>query len=141
MQWLCGSACSASAIHTSLQKAAPLPLASLAAAPHCHQLLSFTRPRPRSVSAVLEALQVAFNALKPLLKGGPPAVRGYRLYVHMERQASNSKLTEAPTVSFWCFVPGVAMHALQATGGGRRCCWGWCCGCWFWCSPCDCRGR
>jgi hypothetical protein len=82
-------------------------------------------PRPRSVSAVLEALQVAFNALKPLLKGGPPAVRGYRLYVHMERQASNSNLTEAPTVSFWCFVPGVAMHALQATGscagGGHAC--------------------
>jgi hypothetical protein len=75
-----------------------------------------------SVASVLEALQVAFNSLKPLLKGGPPAVKGYRLYVHQERQTSNNNLTEAPTVSFWCFVPGVAMHALHATGGRRA---GW----------------
>ncbi|KIY93099.1 Regulator of telomere elongation helicase 1 [Monoraphidium neglectum] len=66
------------------------------------------------LDALLEALTAAFASREPLWRDGPPASRGYRLFVHKERVQSYNGLVEAPTLSYWCFVPGVALHRLLA---------------------------
>jgi regulator of telomere elongation helicase 1 len=85
-----------------------------------------------------DALDIAFRSLKPIAAGRPPAVRGYRMYVHYERVHAGAAAAaggggsgggnagallsaaagaaglalEARTLSYWCFLPGVAMHRL-----------------------------
>ena len=96
--------------------------------------------------ALRGALRLAFASLAPLLPGRPPSVRGYRMYVHYERVQPGGRdggggggygggggghgggggalngaaglALEARTLSYWCFVPGVAMHRLLARGVG-----------------------
>lgn len=40
-------------------------------------------------------------------------LQGYRVHIHMEKSWGTDKLP-APTLSFWCFVPGMAMRMLSA---------------------------
>ncbi|PNW86513.1 hypothetical protein CHLRE_02g089608v5 [Chlamydomonas reinhardtii] len=60
-------------------------------------------------------LNLAFSTLEPLSDrpGAPPAHRGFRVHVHLQRSWGADKLP-APTLSYWCFIPGMAFRRLAA---------------------------
>ncbi|KAK9916347.1 hypothetical protein WJX75_001590 [Coccomyxa subellipsoidea] len=58
-----------------------------------------------------DMLRLAFSTAEPPVQGGRPSCKGYRVHVHKERSKSGQ---EVPTLSYWCFEPGVAMAALCA---------------------------
>ncbi len=72
----------------------------------------------RTNTAALQHLQsclnLAFSTLDPIgsQAGAPPAHKGYRVHMHMEKTWGQEKLP-APTLSFWCFIPGMAFRMLR----------------------------
>ncbi|GIL94350.1 hypothetical protein Vretimale_579 [Volvox reticuliferus] len=60
-------------------------------------------------------LNLAFSTLEPLTDkpGAPPAHKGFRVHVHLQRSWGADKLP-APTLSYWCFIPGMAFRRLAA---------------------------
>ncbi|BDA40755.1 Regulator of telomere elongation helicase 1 [Coccomyxa sp. Obi] len=60
-----------------------------------------------------DMLRLAFSTAEPARSGARPSCKGYRVHVHKERSKSGQ---EVPTLSYWCFEPGVAMAQLCALG-------------------------
>ncbi|KAF5829552.1 helicase C-terminal domain-containing protein, partial [Dunaliella salina] len=60
-------------------------------------------------------LNLAFNTLDPIgtRPGSLPAHKGYRVHIHLEKSWGADKL-HAPTLSYWCFIPGMAFRMLKA---------------------------
>ncbi|WIA37112.1 hypothetical protein OEZ86_014079 [Tetradesmus obliquus] len=79
------------------------------------------------LSALLAALDIVFASALPLWidpvrrVNGPPAHRGYRMFVHKpeNKQGGGKKgrgtlvMGGSPTLSYWCFIPGVSMVSLR----------------------------
>lgn len=64
-----------------------------------------------------EALALAFSTLDPRRPGALPPYHGYRVHVHLQHQNQNKnqhhqRPQQTPTLSYWCFNPGLAMEAL-----------------------------
>lgn len=66
-------------------------------------------------------LHLAFSTLETLsdARGAPPAHKGFRVHVAMEKSWGENKLP-APTLSYWCFIPGMAFRWEQQQEGGFR---------------------
>ncbi|CAL8466940.1 g6476 [Coccomyxa elongata] len=60
-----------------------------------------------------DMLRLAFATAEAARPGARPSCKGYRVHVHKERSKSGQ---EVPTLSYWCFEPGVAMAQLCALG-------------------------
>ncbi|DBB06555.1 TPA: Regulator of telomere elongation helicase 1 [Trebouxia sp. C0004] len=56
-----------------------------------------------------DSLRVVFNSNQAAAPGLPPAHLGYKVHVHMEKSKSGPA---HPTLSYWCFSPGVSMRQL-----------------------------
>eukprot|EP00877_Chromochloris_zofingiensis_P002619 jgi/Chrzof1/12358/Cz06g31220.t1 len=69
------------------------------------------------LTALLDCLGIAFESQRPVWESqygaGPMAYKGYRMFIHKEKMATYSNLVEGPTLSYWCFIPGVAMAQLM----------------------------
>lgn len=57
-----------------------------------------------------EVFGLAFSTLEPRRPGAWPPHYGYRVHVHLQNQ--NQRSQQTPTLSYWCFNPGLAMEAL-----------------------------
>ncbi|EFJ52319.1 hypothetical protein VOLCADRAFT_30322, partial [Volvox carteri f. nagariensis] len=68
-----------------------------------------------TLAAADSCLNLAFSTLEPLTDrpGAPPAHKGFRVHVHMQKSWGADKLP-APTLSYWCFIPGMAFRRLAA---------------------------
>ncbi|GAX78033.1 hypothetical protein CEUSTIGMA_g5475.t1 [Chlamydomonas eustigma] len=62
-------------------------------------------------------LNLAFSTMDPVSgkPNAPPAHKGYRFHVRMEKSWGQDKLP-TPTLSFWCFIPGMAFRMLRHLG-------------------------
>lgn len=76
------------------------------------------------LSALISALDIVTASTLPLWRdtvrqtNGPPAHRGYRMFVHKgdsggagrynkkQRGSGLMPVTTSPTLSYWCFIPG-----------------------------------
>lgn len=80
----------------------------------------------RRLSALMAALNIVTASSLPLWQDsvrqteGPPAHRGYRLFVHKEEAGGGGRGFKkqrsglmpgptSPTLSYWCFIPGMYM--------------------------------
>lgn len=74
-----------------------------------------SNPNPLVTPDAPEAcFNLAFSTQDPIgtHPGAPPAHKGYRVHLHMEKVWGGDKLP-APTLSFWCFIPGMAFRMLR----------------------------
>lgn len=65
------------------------------------------------------ALKLAFNtnSLEDSASAvAVPDTSAYRVHIHLERPKGKGRGPPTPTLSYWCFQPGLAMRALQAMG-------------------------
>lgn len=72
---------------------------------------------PLRLQHLQSCLNLAFSTLDPISSrpNAPPIHKGYRVHVRMEKSWGQDKLP-APTLSFWCFIPGMAFRMLRHLG-------------------------
>ncbi|KAK9810499.1 hypothetical protein WJX72_011819 [[Myrmecia] bisecta] len=78
-----------------------------------HGRRSGARNSSHKLNALADALRLAFSTAEPSIRGEPPACTSYRVHIHMKKSKGG---VTTPTLSYWCFSPGVSMRLLSGLG-------------------------